>query len=248
MSACFVAARDQSAAPTQPVGQQPATSTPGQHPDHPIRDAQRNLAHSENEAAGVEGSKEASAEEKDETAEFKQSPSVKWFAAHTGLSLSAAYWVLVFLNFAIIAALVIWGWKKNVPAIFRARTETIRKNLDEARRASEDANRRLSDIENRLSRLDSEIAEMRKHAEEEAAAEELRIKAAAEEDRRKVIETAEQEIDAAAKAARRDLKTYAATLAISLAEKNIHVDHDTDRALVNGFVRDLGRNGGKDGR
>jgi len=236
---CLIAAQDQGSTPAQPVGQQPATTAPGQRPDHPIRDAQRELAHTSNEAAG---------EEKDETKEFKESPSVQWVASHTGLSLQAAYWVLVLLNFAIIAALVIWGWKKNVPAMFRARTEAIRKNLEEARRASEDANRRLSDIESRLSRLDSEIADMRKHAEEEAAAEEVRIKAAAEEDRRKVIESAEQEIDAAAKAARRDLKAYAASLAVSLAEKKIHVDQDTDRALVNGFVRELARNGGKDGR
>jgi F-type H+-transporting ATPase subunit b len=248
---CIISAQDRSA--SQPVGQQPATTTPGRnagHPtanhaigDHPIQDGQSQLVHASNEAAG---------EEKDETREFRESASVKWIASHTGLSLQAAYWVLVILNFVVIAALVVWGWKKNVPAAFRARSEGIRKNLEEARRASEEANRRLSDIEARLSRLDGEIAEMRTKSETEAAAEEDRIKAAAEEDRRKVIEGAEQEIATAARAARRDLKAYVAGLAVSLAEKRIQVDAATDQALVDGFVRGLSRepsrNGGKGGR
>jgi F-type H+-transporting ATPase subunit b len=196
------------------------------------------LAHAANEAAG---------EEADETKEFKESASVRWVASHTGLSLRNAYWLLVILNFAIIAAFIGWAWKKNLPTAFRSRTETIRKSLDEARSASEDANRRLSEIEGRLSRLDADIAEMRKSAEAEAAAEEERIKVAAEQERRNVIASAESDIDAAAKAARRDLKNYAASLAVSLAEKKIKVDAQTDEALVRRFVRELGSNG-KDGR
>ncbi|HUN87579.1 MAG TPA: ATP synthase F0 subunit B [Terriglobales bacterium] len=190
----------------------------------------------------------AKGEEHDDHSEFKESPSVQWIAQHTGMSVRNAYWVLIIANFVIIAGLIVWGWKKNVPAIFKARSEAIRKQLEEARRASEDANRRLSDIEQRLSRLDSEISDMRKRSEEEVAAEEQRIRAAAEEERVKVIESAEQEIDAAAKAARRDLKAFAASLAVDLAEKKIHVDSNTDQALVGRFVRELGRNGGKGGR
>ena len=49
--------------------------------------------------------------------------------------------------------------------------------------------------------------------------------------------------------ARRELKAYAATLAVNLAEKKIHVDPQTDEALVNSFVRELGGNGtGRNGR
>jgi F-type H+-transporting ATPase subunit b len=226
--------------PSQPADQHSSTSSNGA-----ITEAQQSLAHREHQAAEGEAGKH---EEGEGHNEFKQSPSVKWFASHTGLDLGSAYWVLVCINFAIVAVLIGWGWKKNVPAMFRSRTESIRKNLDEARRASEDANRRLGEIESRLAKLDSDIAEMRKTSEGEAAAEEERIKAAAEEDHRKVIETAEQEIEAAAKAARRDLKAYAATLAVSIAEKKIQVDPRTDQSLVHAFVRELSQNGGKGGR
>jgi F-type H+-transporting ATPase subunit b len=199
----------------------------------PDRSADATLVHESREAAG----------EEDPHAEFKQSSSVKFVARATGLSLQAAYWLLVIFNFLVIAGVIGWALRKNLPTAFRTRTDTIRKSMDEARKASEDANRRLGDIEGRLSRLDSEIAEMRRSAEADAVAEEARIRAAAEEDRRKVIEMTEQEIDAAARAARRDLKAYTADLAVSLAEKKINVDPKTDEALLHAFVQQLGRDG-----
>ena len=58
-----------------------------------------------------------------------------------------------------------------------------------------------------------------------------------------MIETAESEIAAAAKSARRELKIYAAELAVELAKKNIKVDPQTDAALVRDFVSQLGKDG-----
>ena len=91
---------------------------------------------------------------------------------------------------------------------------------------------------------------MRDAAEKEGVAEEARIKAAAEEDARKIVASAEQEIAAAAKAARRQLTAHAADLAVGLAQKQIHVDAATDQALVRNFAGELGsaaENSGKDG-
>jgi F-type H+-transporting ATPase subunit b len=184
----------------------------------------------------------------DETTQFKHSASVKLISKITGLSLEGAYWLAVVLNFAIVAGLIVWAAKKNLPTIFRNRTAIIQKSLEEARRASEDANRRLSDIESRLGRLDQEIAKMRAEGEREAAAEEQRIKAAADEDARRIVESAQQEIDAAAKAARRELTAYAADLAVSLAAKQIHVDAPTDQALLRRFAQQLSRDGGTGGK
>ena len=101
-------------------------------------------------------------------------------------------------------------------------------------------------------RDEARIAELEQ--EGPAAAEEARMKAAAEEERKKIVESAGQEIVAAAKAARRELKAYAADLAVSLAQKQIFVDTSTDQALVRSFAdqlssvddRGVGRSG-KDG-
>src|SRR5207248_8445087 len=157
-------------------------------------------------------SKEAAGEEKGENEEFKKSPSVRMLARLTGMRPEHAYWLAVLLNFAVIAGAVIWISRSKLPGVFRNRTRSIQKAMEDARKTSEDANRRLSEIEARLAKLDSEIGSMRATAEQEAAAEEDRIHAAAEEDTRKIVDSAEQEIAAAAKLARRELKAFAAAI------------------------------------
>ena len=184
----------------------------------------------------------------DENAQFKQSGSIRLLARITGLSQEHAYWLAVLLNFAVVAAAIVWASKKYLPGIFRERTAAIQKAMEEARKASAEARARLSEIEARLSRLDVEIADMRRQAEKEAASEEARILAAAEADKRKVIASAEQEITAAVKQARRELAAYAADLAIAHAQKQIRVDAESDQALVRGFAEQLAAtNPGKDG-
>lgn len=197
-------------------------------------------------------SREAAGEEKSGTEEFKKSPSVRFLARVTGISLEHAYWLAVLLNFAVIVGAVIWLSRSKLPSMFRNRTQSIQRAMEEARKASEDANRRLSEIEARLARLDAEIGSMRATSELETAAEEARIREAAEEDTRKVVESAEQEIAAATKMARRELKAFAAELAVSMARQQIRVDAPTDQALVRNFAEQLGTmhgNGsGKDDR
>jgi F-type H+-transporting ATPase subunit b len=188
-----------------------------------------------------EGSNQSSSE--DETAQFKHSPSVRRLARITGLSDVGAFWLAVFINFAIVVGVIAWLWNKNVPAAFRNRTALIQKSIEDARRASEDANRRLSEVEARLGRLDEEIRSMRALSEKEAAAEEERIKAAAAEDAHRIAESARQEIEAAVKSARRELTAYAADLAVSLATKQIRVDVTADQALVRRFAQQLSDGG-----
>lgn len=225
----FARAQD---APQTPSHSSAAQSTPAvqapskqevKKPENPGFGQQ--LARETREAAG----------EEDDTAAFKSSPSVVFLARITGLDLRHAYWLAFLLNFIVIAAVLFWLGRKYMPGAFRARTAAIQRAMEEARRASEDANRRLADVEARLAKLGDEIEAMKAAGEADLAAEEARIKAAAEEDGRKIVESAEQEIAAAAKAARRDLTTYAADLAISLAKKQIHVDPATDSSLVRSF-------------
>ena len=61
----------------------------------------------------------------------------------SGISAEAGYWVFVFLNFAILAGFIYWASRTNLAQAFRARTATIQKGIEEARRASAEANARL---------------------------------------------------------------------------------------------------------
>ena len=183
----------------------------------------------------------------DTTWQLKHSASAQ-ISRYTGLGPDQSYWFAMVVNFAIVVGVIAWAARKYVPPMFRNRTALIQKAIEEARRASEEANRRMQEIESRLSRLDSELGTMREAAEREAAAEEQRIQAAAEQDAGRIVATAEQEIAAALRSARRELKGYAADLAVSLAEKQIHVDAATDQKLVHNFARQLSRGSDRQGR
>src|SRR5207302_3574751 len=105
--------------------------------------------------------REATGEEKDETAEFKQSASVRAIAKLTGLSVNHAFLLSDLLNFAVIAIVIIWAGRKFLPGIFNARTAAIQKAMQEAQKASDEARRSLAEIESRLMKLEVEIGMMR---------------------------------------------------------------------------------------
>jgi F-type H+-transporting ATPase subunit b len=183
--------------------------------------------------------RESTGEGEEENANLKHASAVRWMAQKTGLSVHAAHMVALYINFAVIVVLVFWAGRKFLPSVFRDRTAAIQRSVEEARAASQDANRRLSDIENRLRQLDVEIGQMQASAEKEADAEEVRIQKATEEDIRKVVLGAEQEIAAAAKQARRELAAHTAGLAIALASKQMNIDSNTDQMLVRSFASTL---------
>lgn len=191
----------------------------------------------------AEGEKEESG---DAEAALKESAMVKKIGGWLGLSPTQAYWLFVLLNFAVMAGLIGMLMRSKLPGVFRERTTAIQKGMEEARKASAAAQERLSEIEARLSKMDSEIAEMKASAETSAKAEEERIRQSTEEEKKKIVESAETEIGAATAAARRELQQHAAQLAIELAEKKIAVSESADRALVKEFTSAL--DGGKGGR
>ena len=193
-----------------------------------------------------EANGDASAIEKgkhEEHAEFKYSKAVQWMARHTGISVRSAYWISNVANFVMLVLFFWFLLRSSLPKMFRERTARIQRGIREAEAVSADANRRLGEIESRLAKLDSDVAEIRAAAEHDAAQEEARIRAAAEEDARKVVEAAEAEIAAITRNAQRELKGYAASLAVDLAAKQIHIDNRADQALVREFSNQLGKDG-----
>jgi len=221
----------------------------GKAQESPESAAQSSSAQSTDKSAGAELAKETreAAGEEEENENLKHSSAIQLLAKKTGMTVHRAHLVAVTINFLIVAFLIYWFARKSIPAAFRSRTDSIQRGLEEGRAASEDANRRLADIESRLSKLDSEVARMQAQSENEAAAEEGRIKQAAEADIRKIVEAAEQEIASAAKQARRDLSSHTADLAVALARKQIHVDSPTDQILVRNFAGKLASGSGGSG-
>ena len=192
-------------------------------------------------------SEQANNLEIDETVEYKQSAVVKKLATAMHMTPAAAATIFEVVNFAILAAAILWFLGKALPKTFRNRTSGIQKDLVDARTATEEASQRLSSVEERLAKLDGQIAEMRRQAEHDIAADEVRIKASVEEESKKILASADQEIAAATQHAQRQLQQYAAELAIEQAARKLTISAETDRLLVQGFVRRLGGNEQKGG-
>jgi F-type H+-transporting ATPase subunit b len=246
-----VAAQEHGGSPSSSSPAQPEqTSKPAQRgqssatqqnpPENPNSEFGEDLSKVSNEAA-----KEAGKEDAKVAMELRaqHSPVVNWIGRLIRISPEHAYVLSLVINFGILALLFWMLLKAKVPQMLHDRTAIIQKGIREAQAASAEASARLKDIEARLSKLDTEVAEIRASAESEAAAEEARIREAAEEDKRKVVQAAETEIVAIARNARRELKSYAATLAVDLASRKIQVDEPTDQALVREFVHELGKDG-----
>jgi F-type H+-transporting ATPase subunit b len=145
------------------------------------------------------------------------------------------------INFAIVAAAVIWLFGKVLPPKLRANAENISSTITKAQAAKAEAERKLRDAERRLARLEEEVRGLREQAQKDAAAEAERIRALAKSDAEKVVISAKAEIEAAERAARIALKNLAAKLAVDGAEALLakQLTPQTQDALIAGFVKSL---------
>lgn len=176
---------------------------------------------------------------------FRKSPSVVKLGGMMGMKPERASAAFEWFNAIVLFAAVGYGLVKALPKAFRARTEGIQKNIVEARVATEEANARLASVESRLSKLDSEIAALRAENERAAAEEEARIHAQAEDEKKRILEAAEQEIAAASAAATRDLRAYAAEIAVDRAAAQLNITPEDDRVLIESFAGRLGAEGSR---
>lgn len=170
---------------------------------------------------------------------YRHSPMVHTLARMFGLSVEATSRLFEIINFILLVILIVWGLAKILPKALRNRTERIRNEIEQARVATEEANRRLAGVEERLARLDSEIDSIRTQAHQETDVEEKRLRAALEQEKQSILDSAAQDISAATKNAQSQLKKMAADLVIEHARRQIAVTPEIDQTLVAGFLADM---------
>jgi F-type H+-transporting ATPase subunit b len=198
--------------------------------------------------AAPQTSPESYEKEVDESEVYRRSDMVKKVGSTLGLNPAQAAIAFETFNFVLMAILVAWVLIRTLPKTFRNRSGVIQKQLVDARAATEEAAARLGGVEARLAQLDEQIAAMRAQAEQDSAHDERRIKASLEEEKQKILASAEQEIAAATSQARRGLQQFAAELAIEQAAQKLVVTAETDRLLVQTFARRLAGEDSKGGQ
>ncbi len=145
------------------------------------------------------------------------------------------------VNFVILAGLLGYLIGKQAPGLFAARNAQIRKDLDDATTKTAEAEARTAEISRKLAALQTEIDQMRRESRAELEADQERVRQETGRLLEKVNAHARQDIEAAGKAARQDLKVFAADLAVRLAEEQIRsrMNPGAEDALVNAFAEDL---------
>jgi F-type H+-transporting ATPase subunit b len=148
-----------------------------------------------------------------------------------------------FVNLFIFLLLLLYFMKKaGMSEAFKARREGIRRDLMRAQEERNAALAKLEEVEARLSRLDAEVANIREQSAKEAAEERERIRVATEVEIQKLREQSRREIESAGKAARQELRTFAAEQSVRLAEEIIRQDMrpEDDARLINLEIAELG--------
>ncbi len=149
--------------------------------------------------------------------------------------------IFKWINFAIVAGVIVWVFGKKLPPVFRKRAEAVISAITKATAAKASADAQLREAETRLANLQKEVAELRALAEKEAAAEAERLRAATQTDIQKIAAAAKAEIEAAERAARLELKALAANLAVDGAETLLvkQLTPKAQESLISNFVKSL---------
>jgi F-type H+-transporting ATPase subunit b len=174
-----------------------------------------------------------------ELEEFRHSAAVESLARRAHVSTELAAKIFEDINSAILIGLILWFAFKLVPKMLRNRSDALQKQLFEARAATTQANERLAAIEERLSKLGIEIDAIREQTERDSLEDEKRIEAQLEAERLRIVSSAEQEIELAGAAAQRELKKFAADLAVDRALERIRLSAEDDRVLIHNFGEEL---------
>jgi F-type H+-transporting ATPase subunit b len=147
-----------------------------------------------------------------------------------------------FFNLLIFIGLLFYFLRRPLSESLLARREAIRRELMRAQEERAAALAKLEEVGARLAHLDAEVELIRAQARREAEDERERIARATEEEMRKLREHAQREIEGAGKAARQELRRYAAEQSVRMAEELIRRDMgaEDDARLMGDYVESLG--------
>lgn len=147
------------------------------------------------------------------------------------------------INFVILVGALGYLLRKPLADFFAQRSDAIRKSLDEGRRALEASQAQLRAIEEKLRGLEDEIARFKAESAKDMEAERERLRQAAAAEAERMLEFARAQIASATRAAKLELKAYAARQAVDIAEQTIRqrLDEAGGHALVQRFVREVDR-------
>jgi len=160
---------------------------------------------------------------------------------HEGTAEGQNVLLFKWIHFVMLAAVLVWLFKKVLPPIFRRKADIISEAIAKATAAKAEAERQLKEAAGKLAHLEQEVAEFRLAAQKEALAELERLRKLTQLDVEKIGHAAKAEMEAAERAARVELTALAARLAVDGAELLVakQMTLAVQDALIRNFVESL---------
>jgi F0F1-type ATP synthase membrane subunit b/b' len=136
-------------------------------------------------------------------------------------------------NFAVLVGGLVYLLRSPLAQHLANRSQQIRGGLEAARETTATATAQLAEIDRLLESLPAELEALRARAVEEIAAEERRIQAKAEAERKRLVDDVQRDVDVRVRVARKALAEHAADLAVGLAADRVRQTiTDADQARL----------------
>ena len=137
--------------------------------------------------------------------QYENNPAFAWYA----------------ITFVIFLAVLFYAIKKPLSEYLKARSQLVRRQIEEANTAKREADQRVQQYEERLAKLDEEIAQITTQFKRHGEAEKANLRVQAEKVSSQIRKNAEESIDAELKHAALELKKEVALLSIALTRKSL---------------------------
>jgi F-type H+-transporting ATPase subunit b len=168
------------------------------------------------------------------------------FSNHPHLLLAGDFWTSPtgfpkLINLLIFLGVLYLLLRRPAREFFARRLANVRQLLERAAKEKASASQKMAELDARLNRLDAEVATIREQSNREAAAERERMKTETERDLEKLRITTNREIESAKQIALSDLREFAATKSVELAEQIIRreLTPDDDARLLRQVSEEL---------
>lgn len=144
-------------------------------------------------------------------------------------------------NFALLAGILIYLLRSPFGAFLENRRVQIRKQLTDAAATKAAAQQQLALIEQKMTVLPSELDALKRRGSAEIAAEEARIREAAEIERQRMLESARREIGRRAQSVERRLVQRTGELAVAVATERVKrtITDEDQRRLVDRYLQQV---------
>ncbi len=156
--------------------------------------------------------------------------------------LGMPFWVAKLINMLLFFGVLIWVLKGPIGNAFRQRSETLKREAEEARERRAKADQMASEIQTRLTQIEHDVVSIRERAEAEGERQKRELIAAGEAEAAKILQAARAEVENRLKLAKQELTEYAGQLATERAEAILRekITDEDRKKLFQESLREVG--------